>query len=267
MDGQQMPCYLVMRAYNQGKPGGLGGGGGLASFSHVWVDEWEEEEMIVNGGGARAGASGRPEVAGAQVRITARNVGYFLTIQGQQNSPTQLSAPYVDDLRRRFTNIVKNPKCADFIKDLINRTATVDNPAEFDDAMTGFNLIHSQEGFIYGDTIKKAYGFDGHTIHGSISKGNAQIEFALPRKWLGPDNPKAIAGFVENQLAKQAVGALHELLHLAGKKWFDDFALAKSVAAMRGEKPPDYSGMNTRDAVRTASEYWDKALQLACEPK
>jgi len=60
--------------------------------------------------------------------------------------------------------MVSKPPCADFIKNLINGAVTVANPAEFTDASTGFGMIKAQGGFIYGDTIRRAYGFDGATV-------------------------------------------------------------------------------------------------------
>ncbi|MCA1601986.1 MAG: hypothetical protein LC776_10220, partial [Acidobacteria bacterium] len=86
----------------------------------------------------------------------------------------QNPGPNVDDLGRRITNIVSNSKCADFIRDLINKAAELTgNPAASNSALTLFGTIKSQGGFVYGDTVKRAYGFEGGTVHGSISGGNA----------------------------------------------------------------------------------------------
>jgi hypothetical protein len=63
------------------------------------------------------------------------------------------------------------------------------------------------------------------------------------------------------------MSALHEILHLAGRNSYDDFAYANTVAAMRGLKPPDFSGMAYKDAVRKASDYWNGALRDACAPR
>jgi len=165
--------------------------------------------------------------------------------------------------------MVSDPGCAKFISDLINGTATAKNPAEFTDALTGFGKIKSQGGFIYGDTIMKAYGFAGATVRGSISGGDAQVELAtpVPFRSYGPVNQRMAADYAATQARIQAQSALHEILHLAGKNGYDDFAYANTVAAMRGVKPPDYSGMAYRDAVRKASEYWNGALQAACKPR
>ncbi len=132
--------------------------------------------------------------------------------------------------------------------------------------MTGFGKIQS---FIYGDTIQKAYGFAGATVHGSISGGNAQVELAtpVPFRSFGPVNQRMAAAYAETQAGIEAMDALHEILHLAGKNWYDDFAYANTVAAMNGVKPPDFSGMAYKDAVRKASEYWNGALRAACKPR
>src|SRR5207302_780517 len=104
---------------------------------------------------------------------------------------SQNRAPNVDDVGRRITNIVSNSKCADFIKNLINKAAELTgNSAASNSALDLFSAIKGQGNFVYGDTIKRAYGFDGATVHGSISGGNAQVElpFPTPFRSFGPVN-------------------------------------------------------------------------------
>lgn len=115
---------------------------------------------------------------------------------------------------------------------------------------------------MYGDTIKRAYGFEGGTVHGSISGGNAQVEFPFPVPFrsFGPVNQRAAAAYAEAQAGIQAMVGLHEIIHLAGKG-FDDYALSNAVAAMRGVTAPKFAN------VRRASEYWNGALEAACKPK
>ena len=38
-------------------------------------------------------------------------------------------------------------------------------------------------------------------------------------------------------------------------------------AGMRGVKPPDFSSLPYKEAVRRASDYWKSALAAACKPK
>jgi YD repeat-containing protein len=176
----------------------------------------------------------------------------------------QNPAPNVNDLESRITKMVSNPDCAKFISDLINGTATAKNPAEFTDALIGFGKIKS---FIYGDTIMKAYGFAGGTVHGSISGGDAQVELPTPGRFPVGLSRRGAAEYISDQGRINAETVLHEILHLAGKNVYDDFAYAKTVADMRGVKRLDYTGMAYRDAVRKASEYWNDALMGACGPK
>lgn len=130
-------------------------------------------------------------------------------------------------------------------------------------------MIKNQKGFIYGDTIRKAYGFDGATVHGSIRTNDAQVELPVPYPFssYGPVNQRAAADYAEVQARIQAGNALHEIVHLAGRNGYSDFALARTVAAMRGVEPPNFSGLPYKEAVRRASEYWGYALQAACKPK
>lgn len=163
--------------------------------------------------------------------------------------------------------MVSNADCAKFISDLINGTATTKNPAEFTDALIGFGKIKSQSGFIYGDTIMKACGFAGGTVHGSISRADAQVELPTPAPFPVGLSTRGAAEYISDQGRINAETVLHEILHHAGKNRYDDFAYANTVAAMRGVKPPDDTGMAYRDAVCTASEYWDGALMGACRPR
>jgi hypothetical protein len=193
------------------------------------------------------------------------DISYYQEIYGYQQP--QKPAPNVNDLESRVTKMVSNPDCAKFISALINGTATAKNPAEFTDALTGLAKIKSQSGFIYGDTIMKAYGFAGSTVHGSISGGDAQLELATPAPFPVGLSRRGAAEYINDQGRIDAEAVLHEILHLAGKNGYDDFAYANTVAAMRGVKPPDYSGMAYRDAVRKASDYWNDALMAACRKR
>jgi hypothetical protein len=174
----------------------------------------------------------------------------------------QNPAPNVDDLENRIRKMVSKKPCADFIKNLINLTATSANPAEFTDALKGLEKIKGpgQGGFVYGDTIKKFYGFDGGTVRGSIGGGKAQVELPYP----SPNritNPRMAVDFANWQGRIQAETALHEILHLAGKNQFSDFDFARTVAAMRGVTPPTFAN------ARKASDYWNDALIGACSPR
>jgi hypothetical protein len=156
--------------------------------------------------------------------------------------------------------MVSKPKCADFIQNLINGTATAKNPSEFTDALTGFGMIKS---FIYGDTIERIYGYRGGTVRGTVSGRGAQVElpFPIPFGSYGPVNQRAAAGYAESRAGIQAMMTLHEILHLAGSNQFSDFAYANTVANMRGVQPPTFAN------VAEASRYWNNALEAACKPR
>jgi hypothetical protein len=170
------------------------------------------------------------------------------------------TAPNVGDLRNRIAQRVSKPGCSKFISDLINGTATATNPAEFTDALKGFNEIASsnQKGVVYGDTIMKTYGFAGGTIFGSIGTHTAQIELSTPYPTPVGLSRQGLAQYRNDQANIQAGTALHETLHLAGKYGYSDYAFAKTVAAMQGVKPPNFTD------IRQASDYWNRALDAAC---
>jgi RHS repeat-associated protein len=180
---------------------------------------------------------------------------------GTAGKVPQTPTPNVDDLSKRIANFLKKPGCADFIRDLITKTATDKNPADSTDALELFNKIAGpgQKGVVYGDTIQKAYGYSGGTVHGTVGAGTAQIELPTPAPFPVGLSRRGAAEYVNDQGRIDAQVAFHETIHLAGKKgWYDDFALANSVAAMRGVAAPQFSD------VRAASEYWNKALANAC---
>jgi hypothetical protein len=95
-----------------------------------------------------------------------------------------------------------------------------------------------------------------------------------PHKWNWPlltpfntQNRRVAAEIAETQAGIQALDALHEILHLAGRNTFDDFVYADTVARMRGVAAPDFRSMPYKEGVRRASEYWNGALQTACKPR
>lgn len=181
--------------------------------------------------------------------------------QGPQNP-----APNVEDLRNKIAKAVSDRKCADFIRNLINKASELTgNPAAGDDALSLFNIIAKQGGVVYGDTIRRAYGFDGSTIHGSIAGGDAQIELAPPYP-INIRNPRVAADIAATQAIIAAGDALHETIHLAGRG-YDDFLLAKALADLRGVQRPDFSGMPYKVAIRRASEYWGNPLSDICKPR
>jgi hypothetical protein len=178
----------------------------------------------------------------------------FLWIEPQNPEPN------VGDIGKRITSMVSKPKCADFIQNLIKGTATAKNASEFTDASVGFGMIKS---FIYGDTIERIYGYRGGTARGTVSGRHAQVELPIPIPFrsFGPVNQRAAAGYAEAQAGIQAMIALHEILHLAGRNQFSDFACANTVANMRGVRPPTFAN------VAAASNYWNSALEAACKPR
>jgi hypothetical protein len=120
---------------------------------------------------------------------------------------------------------------------------------------------------IYGDTIKKYYGFDGATPHGSLKGGNAQIELPTPKPFQS-FQPKAVhdrmaAEFFEQRAWDDAYSLIHEAFHLAG---YSDGDLMRAAAAVAGVEAPDYSKLPSRDRIRKESEYWDSRLKEACHP-
>jgi hypothetical protein len=161
--------------------------------------------------------------------------------------------------------MLNNSRCRDFIANLLNTVAGLTgDPAISTNPLALFDSVRGQRGFIYGDTIRRTYGFDGATAHGSITRGDAQVElpFPTPFRSYGQVNQRAAADYAETQARIQAMSTLHELFHLAGRRGgYSDYDLAKAVATMRGVAVPNFPH------VRRASEYWSAALEAACKPR
>jgi len=195
--------------------------------------------------------------------------GIYMTMDEEFHmlDETQNTVPDTSEFERRIKAL--DSKCTTFIKNLITQTATAKNPAEFTDALTGFDMVKRQGGFIYGDTIMKLYGLAGGTVNGRISENTAQVELPTPGQFrsFGPVNQRAARDFAAMQQVTNFWTTLHEILHLAGKNVYDDFAYANTVAAMKGVNAPDYTGMKYHDALLKASKYWNQALLDACKPQ
>lgn len=164
--------------------------------------------------------------------------------------------------------MVSNPDCAKFISNLINATVSPKNPAEFTNALDGFDAIRKQGGFVYGDTVRRLDGIDAGTIHGTMSDG-AQVELPFPKPFrsIGPVNQRVAASFAEAQAGREVMTALHEIIHLAGKNIFDDFAFANAISDIRRVPRQDFTKMTPFEAVQRASERWGNALEAACKPR
>lgn len=151
--------------------------------------------------------------------------------------------------------MLDTPKCGDFVKDLVGRVSTSENPAHSSNPMELFETINSQRGFVYERVVVN--GREINTIRGAIrlhEQGNgAQVV-------LSPIN--AVALHLEVNRFQTALTAMHEILHLAGANGYSDQAFARAVASMPGATPP------TKDISDSfnASEYWNGALKDACFP-
>jgi RHS repeat-associated protein len=188
-----------------------------------------------------------------------------IVTEGSPGGPTgaeivpQNPVPNVDDNRRRIAGMLENFDCHAFIVNLLNGAAALTGERFLsNDLLRLFNAVNVQKGFVYGETIKKMYGYDGSTVSGSIIMATAQVELARP--YLNVRTPQ----IVESQARLEALSVLHELFHLAGKKGgYSDQVLANVVRNMPGQAAPSGDISQTRQA----SDYWGNALNAACAPK
>ena len=214
VDGQQMPCYLVMRAYNQGKPGGLGGGGGVASFSHVWVDEWEDwnikADLNVFEDGGTSGS---------------RNVGYFLTIQAKPGTGSPNSTPVPFPGRDAVRNRINTGDCNAYIASLIAKAAELSNGKKPAVAQDGLDLLSKINDFQLVVGLKREGYQIGGTVSGSIANKDATV--LIDARFMFGNNRHTIGKWQAEYLET----AIHEILHLAG---YTDRELAVAASHLPG---------------------------------
>ena len=195
--------------------------------------------------------------------LTSSSMWFFQTQTGGKVAHEAID---IDDLRSGIQDILQDSKgrCAAFISSLITGTATEGNAPEFTKILDLFDAVRKQGRFIRGDTIKGYYGVPGATNRGSISGRDAQVELPFPWPGNNPTNNKDIAA---SQRRIELFEVIHELIHLSGKKGYEDIQLANTVAAMKGIRPPTYVGMTSKQATLAASISWTDSLKIACKSR
>jgi hypothetical protein len=172
--------------------------------------------------------------------------------------------PIDKDKIRKFIEDRFKDKCKDFVEKLITEAAGGEKKVEKNvistDLLTLFDKVAEQGGF------KREKG-KGTTIGGYIQKKNATVYLSF----FDRDTAKSTSpGSMKFKFEHDAIGVMHELIHLARKSkedWFDDKELAQAARELlkkMGKTPPEFpeGSKNNYDY----SAYWEDILRPFCFP-
>src|ERR1700682_449995 len=137
---------------------------------------------------------------------------------------TDQPAPNVAGIRANLATALQDGDCANFIKDLLDRISSENNPlVEHGDLLKVFDKVVSQGGLVR----KPSAG--GGLAYGSVRGKDAAIFFGPVGGAVVRDGPEAISNFL---LWADSDSVIHELIHLAGMDSYSDAQLARTVDQM-----------------------------------
>ncbi|HEU4507508.1 MAG TPA: hypothetical protein VFR78_04665, partial [Pyrinomonadaceae bacterium] len=169
----------------------------------------------------------------------------------------RLTETETNTLRDNFLRILKNERCANFVRQLL-KTAQRLNPDHTlvsDDPERMFNSVANGGGFYSAPTATY------NTVGGSFADNTAAVYLTSDPVFrsYGKVNERAKEAFLTLKYHDMAQSVMHELMHHAG---FGDTALARAVASIKGEDPVF---TNDWQGTRAASIYWGKYLDSHCK--
>jgi hypothetical protein len=166
----------------------------------------------------------------------------------------------VAGIRKELEKMVSAPKCSQFVKDLLAEASKHAAPGntlvEGGDVLRIYDLVQSQKGMVRaGDTAHGAVPGANFAL-GSVATGDARIQVGNFR----PGAPVTLQELADLYLKSDAMVALHETLHHAGRLVYSDQEFAIVVSTMNNNDPPLPSSGNRFDY----SAYWNNALKKSC---
>lgn len=166
--------------------------------------------------------------------------------------------PDAEGIRANLAKQAADPGCADFIKDLLNRVATPENPmVEGGDLAKIFDKVMTQWG------ISRGGNAGGAQANNSIGDGGANIVFGT----VGGSNMED-QYFGKYLLWFDSHSATHEVVHLGLLHGVDDEALARALFPDLPKIPFPKNG--TQEQINSWvlhwSNIWDTELRKHCKP-
>jgi len=166
--------------------------------------------------------------------------------------------PDKEGIRSNLEKALKDPDCENFIKDLLSKAASDNNPlVEGGDILKIFDKVR----------LTRGLGAGGGQAIGSFATGDPQIDFRpMGGRFRNLDNMKEYLLYVDSLVA------IHELIHLAGLKIYDDRQLAIAASKMSNapglEDLPFPTGGTEAEInhwVFYYSNYFDTELRKRCK--
>ena len=182
------------------------------------------------------------------------NILFLNAVQQPQNFD-----PDREGIRANLAKALSVTDCANFIKNLLARVASNANPL-----VEGGDLLKIFDRVLIDREGKRG----GGEATGSFSEGNPRVGFTTTI-FGGKRTPEGMRG---TYLHRDSLVALHELIHLAGWKGYDDEALANAASglpdAAKLKQLPFPTG-GSPEAIQSwvlhYSNYWDTELRNHCK--
>ena len=167
----------------------------------------------------------------------------------------QQSEPYPwGDLFGNMKDLLNNPTCGNYVRDLINAAAG-------DNGITDISTIFNQAKYIFG---RPPGDYGNGTIRGTLKGEDARVYIA-PQYNISR-TPNTFER-VERILYGYAVTGIGETIHLANKNGVNsEEALFKAAASLPGAPPPPIVDPKDRVAVYKWGGYWHGLLKEHCLP-
>lgn len=172
--------------------------------------------------------------------------------------------PDIAGIRANIANVLSGADASAFIKDLLSRVSSDNNPVVEDGDL--LRIFDKLTGPGQGGVVRAR--FRGGRMDGSFQQGNATIHLDGVGS-LVDNSPEFRKKF---QLWSDSEKIIHELCHASGLLSYSDFQLAVAVSQMDNTPPlPDIPQIteNSTPEERThaalvPSSYWNKVLKQHC---
>ena len=169
----------------------------------------------------------------------------------------------VPAIRAEMARLLARPKCATFVRQLLDRVAQNASPGNKlvadGDVLKVFDIVvNEQKGLVRaGDTAHGALP-GANFADGSIEGRNARIQIGNIR----PGAPVTMAELAALYVKSDAQICIHEALHHSGRLVYSDHDFAVAVSALNGNNPPlPIPPPGEFDSRFRFSNYWDTELR------
>lgn len=168
----------------------------------------------------------------------------------------------VPAIREEMARLLARPRCANFVRELLDRVSRNASPANRlvanGDVLRVFDIVLTeQRGLVRaGDAANGALP-GANFASGSIEGNNARIQIGNIR----PGAPVTLEELAARYVKSDARICIHETLHHCGRLVYSDQEYAIAVSSMNGNNPPLPIPPPNIDSRFMYSSYWDGELR------